>query len=68
MKRRITAMLIVLVMLLGMMPGTVSAATTISTVKLSLNIASIGLSVLNTEDTVNDAVSNNSKAETQGSQ
>ena len=66
MKRRITAMLIVLAMLLGMMPGTASAATTISTVKLSLNIASIGLSVLNTEDTVNDAVSNNSKAETQG--
>ena len=66
MKRRITAMLIVLAILLGMMPGTVYAANTISKVNLSLDITSIGLSVLHTEDDVNVAVINNSKVKTQG--
>ena len=66
MKRRITAMLIVLVMFLGLMPGTAYAATTISSVKFSLNIASIGLNETRKEGAVSDAIWRNTTVQTPG--
>ena len=66
MKKRITAMLIVLTMLLGLMPGRACAASTISSVKLSLNIASIGLNETQKEGTVANAIYHNTTVQTAG--
>ena len=53
-------------MLLGMMPGMAYAVTSISSVKLSLNIASIGLSQSKKEGTVDEAIIDNTIVQTAG--
>ena len=66
MKKRITAMLIVLVMLLGMMPGTVSAATTIPSVNLIYNVADFCLYTSSQEGVVNENIRLRTRTSTSG--
>ena len=66
MKRRITAMLIVLVMLLGMMPGTAYAVQTISSVNLTYKVADFCLYTSSQEGVVNNNIKLKTKATSSG--
>ena len=66
MKRRITVMLIVLAMLLGMMPGTASAATTISSVNILYDVADFQLYQSSIEKDVNNNITLKTNTTTTG--
>ena len=55
-KNKVLAILLITGILFGMMPGTASASVTVSTVNLSLNVASIGLNIANKEANVEKAI------------
>ena len=65
-KKRLLAAFLTVMMLLGMMTGKAWAETTVSTVNLYLDIASIGLYEPNQEKDVAKAVANNALVHTNG--
>ena len=64
--KRLLASFLAVMILSGMMPDAARAATTVSTVNLYLNIASIGLTKDNTEKDAADAIMDNAIVNTEG--